>query len=196
MLADRVGVMSARPGHFIETLTTGWPRDPRFAHFLRSAVRRADGTTVVKPARGVDAAMRGEGTRARRIDDRKAPHTFICWLQSAQRARWLTRPAARSVCSGKASWSQTGEIMRATVAMALGIIVNLQSFSSAAENLKVAVAQRGFWNSSFVEFAERKGFFKDAGLIIEVIYTDGGATTLAPAISGSAMSQCQTGSLG
>jgi NitT/TauT family transport system ATP-binding protein len=27
MLADRVGVMSARPGHFIETLTTGWPRD-------------------------------------------------------------------------------------------------------------------------------------------------------------------------
>jgi NitT/TauT family transport system ATP-binding protein len=27
MLADRVGVMSARPGHFIETLTTGWPRE-------------------------------------------------------------------------------------------------------------------------------------------------------------------------
>jgi NitT/TauT family transport system ATP-binding protein len=27
MLADRVGVMSARPGHFIETLITEWPRD-------------------------------------------------------------------------------------------------------------------------------------------------------------------------
>jgi NitT/TauT family transport system ATP-binding protein len=27
MLADRVGVMSARPGHFIEFLVTGWPRD-------------------------------------------------------------------------------------------------------------------------------------------------------------------------
>jgi NitT/TauT family transport system ATP-binding protein len=27
MLADRVGVMSARPGHFIELLTTGWPRE-------------------------------------------------------------------------------------------------------------------------------------------------------------------------
>jgi NitT/TauT family transport system ATP-binding protein len=27
MLADRVGIMSARPGRFIETLVTGWPRE-------------------------------------------------------------------------------------------------------------------------------------------------------------------------
>jgi NitT/TauT family transport system ATP-binding protein len=27
MLSDRVGVMSARPGRFIQTLTTGWPRE-------------------------------------------------------------------------------------------------------------------------------------------------------------------------
>jgi NitT/TauT family transport system ATP-binding protein len=27
MLSDRVGVMSARPGRFIETLATGWPRE-------------------------------------------------------------------------------------------------------------------------------------------------------------------------
>ena len=38
MLADSIGVMSARPGGFIEEVTTGWPRtrdsrifsDPRF----------------------------------------------------------------------------------------------------------------------------------------------------------------------
>lgn len=27
MLSDRVGIMSARPGRFIETLSTGWPRE-------------------------------------------------------------------------------------------------------------------------------------------------------------------------
>lgn len=41
MLADRVGIMSARPGHFIDTQTTGWPRErsseivshPKFGEF-------------------------------------------------------------------------------------------------------------------------------------------------------------------
>jgi NitT/TauT family transport system ATP-binding protein len=45
LLSDRIGVMSARPGHFIETLVTGWPRDrdsrivaePRFSE-LTSAM--------------------------------------------------------------------------------------------------------------------------------------------------------------
>ena len=27
MLSDRVGVMSARPGRFIDMVQTGWPRD-------------------------------------------------------------------------------------------------------------------------------------------------------------------------
>jgi NitT/TauT family transport system substrate-binding protein len=45
--------------------------------------------------------------------------------------------------------------------------------SAMAETLKVAVAQRGFWNSSFIEFALQQGLFKQEGLDIEILYTEG-----------------------
>jgi len=63
MLADRVGVMSARPGRFLEIVTTGWPRerdstivaDPRFGGLtsriwtlLRGESLRALGHTGVR----------------------------------------------------------------------------------------------------------------------------------------------------
>ena len=52
--------------------------------------------------------------------------------------------------------------MRKIIAGALALV----SFASLAhaEPLKVAISQRGFWDSSFVEFAEAAGFFKEAGL--------------------------------
>ncbi|MGA8412411.1 MAG: ABC transporter substrate-binding protein [Xanthobacteraceae bacterium] len=56
--------------------------------------------------------------------------------------------------------------------------------SATAETLKVAVAQRGFWNSSFIEFALQQGFFKQEGLDIEILYTEGGASTLTPVVAG------------
>jgi NitT/TauT family transport system ATP-binding protein len=40
MLADRVGIMSARPGSFLEVVGTGWPRE-------------RDSTVVSDPAFGV-----------------------------------------------------------------------------------------------------------------------------------------------
>ena len=36
-----------------------------------------------------------------------------------------------------------------------------------------------------VEMAQRQGFFKAAGLTIEILYTEGGASTLTPVIAGS-----------
>ena len=54
-----------------------------------------------------------------------------------------------------------------------------------AEKLKVAVAQRGFWNSMPVEFAIKQGFFKKYGLEIEIFYTSGGSETLQVVMTGS-----------
>jgi NitT/TauT family transport system substrate-binding protein len=90
--------------------------------------------------------------------------------------------------------------MRSTIALiasmiAASILAFLAS-SAMAEALKVAVAQRGFWNSSFIEFALQQGFFKQEGLDIEILYTEGGASTLTPVVAGSIDIAMTNGTLG
>jgi len=52
------------------------------------------------------------------------------------------------------------------IKIALLFVIAATSFAR-AETLKVAISQEGFWDSSFVEFGEMAGFFKEAGLEIE-----------------------------
>jgi NitT/TauT family transport system substrate-binding protein len=91
-----------------------------------------------------------------------------------------------------------GEIMRNMLALLFGVVAAALGVDAGtgAETLKVAVAQRGFWNSTFVDIAEKQGFFKDAGLTIEVFYTEGGASTLTPLIAGSVDVAMSNGILG
>src|SRR4029450_12646596 len=56
--------------------------------------------------------------------------------------------------------------------------------------------QRGFWNSTFVDVALKQGYFKEAGLEIEILYTEGGASTLTPVIAGSIDIAMTNGTLG
>jgi NitT/TauT family transport system substrate-binding protein len=86
--------------------------------------------------------------------------------------------------------------MRRTIATLISLIALVAASAAPAETLKVAVAQRGFWNSSFVEFAQRQGFFKQEGLDIEILYTEGGASTLTPVIAGSLDIAMTNGTLG
>src|SRR4051794_31671834 len=58
-------------------------------------------------------------------------------------------------------------------------------FSQTPDKLKVAISQRGFWDSSFLEFAEKEGFLKEANLDVEFFYTEGGGQTLQVLNSGS-----------
>ena len=86
--------------------------------------------------------------------------------------------------------------MRSTIAFLIGMVSAICAGSATAETLKVAVAQRGFWNSSFIEFGLQQGFFKQEGLDIEILYTEGGASTLTPVIAGSLDIAMTNGTLG
>ena len=82
------------------------------------------------------------------------------------------------------------------LALLLGLIALAPPYAAHAETLKVAVAQRGFWDSTMVDIAEKQGFFKEAGLEIEVLYTEGGASTLTPVLAGSIDIAMSNGILG
>jgi NitT/TauT family transport system substrate-binding protein len=78
---------------------------------------------------------------------------------------------------------RSGQNLCAAILVGLTAIATAQT--SAAETLKVAVAQPGFWNSTFIDVGLKQGYFKQAGLDIEILYTEGGASTLTPVIAGS-----------
>jgi len=86
--------------------------------------------------------------------------------------------------------------MRRVLALSIILQAALSASGAGAETLKVAVAQRGFWNSSFIEFGIQQGFFKAAGLDIDILYTEGGASTLTPVIAGSIDIAMTNGTLG
>lgn len=55
----------------------------------------------------------------------------------------------------------------------------------AEEIFKLAVGQRGNWDTSVAELGQRGGFFKKHGLTLEILYTQGGGETQQAVISGS-----------
>ena len=56
---------------------------------------------------------------------------------------------------------------------------------SAQETLKLAVGQRGNWDTSVAEIGQRGGIFKKHGLALDILYTQGSGETQPPVISGS-----------
>jgi len=70
------------------------------------------------------------------------------------------------------------------------------SYASAAETIRVAVPQKGNWDTSISEWGARQGFFKEQGLDLVFTYTEGGATTEQAVISGSVDLAVATGTLG
>ena len=66
----------------------------------------------------------------------------------------------------------------------------------AAEVLKLAIGQRGLWDSAIAELGQQAGVFRRHGLELEVFYTSGGGETQQAVISGSADIGVSAGTLG
>jgi NitT/TauT family transport system substrate-binding protein len=56
--------------------------------------------------------------------------------------------------------------------------------ASAQDTLKLAVGQRGNWDTSISEIGQRAGIFKKHGLVLEIVYTQGAGETQQAVISG------------
>ena len=78
----------------------------------------------------------------------------------------------------------------------IGAALTAIASSAMAEKLKVAIPQRGFWDSEFVEFAQKRGEFQKAGLEVEIFWTSGGSETLQTVMTGSADIAMSNGTLG
>jgi NitT/TauT family transport system substrate-binding protein len=66
----------------------------------------------------------------------------------------------------------------------------------AADTLKLAIGQRGLWDSSIADIGTQAGIFAKHGLELQMFYTSGGGETQQAVISGSADIGVSPGTLG
>jgi NitT/TauT family transport system substrate-binding protein len=79
----------------------------------------------------------------------------------------------------------------------LGVVAALIAQPAfAADTLKLAIGQRGLWDSSIAEIGTQAGIFAKHGLELQVFYTSGGGETQQAVISGSADIGVSPGTLG
>ena len=76
--------------------------------------------------------------------------------------------------------------MNAKLISVAAALVALAAPAFADDTLKLAVGQRGNWDTSPAEIGQQAGIFKKHGLVLEIVYTQGGGETQQAVIAGSA----------
>jgi NitT/TauT family transport system substrate-binding protein len=84
----------------------------------------------------------------------------------------------------------------AALLVAAGIAAVPHGQAHAADTLKLAIGQRGLWDSAIGEIGTQVGIFKKHGLELQMFYTSGGGETQQAVISGSADIGVSPGTLG
>lgn len=84
-------------------------------------------------------------------------------------------------------------------ALNLGFVAAAVMFAAPAvqaETLKVALPQKGLWETSITIIGMKQGFFKQEGLDMEILHTRGGSETVQAVLSGSVDMARSNGILG
>jgi NitT/TauT family transport system substrate-binding protein len=71
------------------------------------------------------------------------------------------------------------------LALAVAALIGSAHAASAEDTVKLAIGQRGNWDTSVSEIGQRAGIFKKHGLKLEMVYTNGSGETQQAVISGS-----------
>ncbi len=71
------------------------------------------------------------------------------------------------------------------MAFTLAFCAVLPASAPAEEVFRLAVGQRGLWDTSVAELGQRGGIFRKHGIVLDILYTQGSAETQQAVISGS-----------
>jgi NitT/TauT family transport system substrate-binding protein len=77
-------------------------------------------------------------------------------------------------------------VKTASIAFGALLAVAMAGSARAEDTLRLAIGQRGLWNTCISEVGQRAGIFKKHGLNLEILYTQGSGETQQAAIAGSA----------
>ncbi|WP_315831822.1 ABC transporter substrate-binding protein [Bradyrhizobium prioriisuperbiae] len=80
--------------------------------------------------------------------------------------------------------------------IAVVMAMSFTAAESAETKLKLAIGQRGNWDTSVAELGQRAGIFRKRGLDLDLLYTQGGGETMQAVISGSVEIGVAAGTLG
>ena len=73
---------------------------------------------------------------------------------------------------------------RLSILVTLASLLWLTGPAGADEALRIAVGQRGLWDTSVAELGKRAGIFAKHGIALDILYTQGGGETQQAVISG------------
>jgi NitT/TauT family transport system substrate-binding protein len=76
------------------------------------------------------------------------------------------------------------------------LAATLSAPAGAGDLLRLAIGQRGLWDSSFADIGQSVGIFRRHGLELQTVYTSGGGETVQAVISGSVDIGVSAGTLG